>query len=161
MSFKEKPFLVKAFVECQVKVISVYEFQTKLDSYEDSSWALVWSCVSLWFSNKSQFLRRQILDLRLKLRKLMSFKPKWILPKTFFQSQCEVLYVYQFQTKGNSYQDICSVPVCSYLSLRVSNNSESLSRHLLSLSLKLYKFMSFKQKEFLLKAFVECQVELI
>ena len=161
MSFKEKPFLVKAFVECQVEVISVYEFQTKLDSYEDISWALVWSCVSFWFSNKSQFLRRHILDLSLKLRKFMSFKPKWILLKAFVQSQCEGLYVYQFQTKANSYEDICSVPVWSYLSLRVSNNSESLSRHLLSLSLKLYKFMIFKQKRFLLKAFVECQVEVI
>ena len=154
MSFKEKPFLVKAFVECQVKVISVYEFQTKLDSYEDSSWGLVWSCVSLWFSNKSQFLRRQILDLRLKLRKLMSFKPKWILVKTFFQSQCEVLYVYQFQTKGISSEGLCWVSGWTYLNLRISNKSEFLWRHLWSLSLKLSRFMSLKQKRILMKTFV-------
>ena len=91
----------------------------------------------------------------------MSFKPKRILMKTFVESQFEVIYVYEFQTKANSYEDICWVSAWSYVSLWVSNKSEFLWRHLLSLSLKLYKFVSFKQKRFVMNGFVECHVEVL
>ena len=136
-------------------------FETKVDSYEDSSWASVWRWVSLWVSNKSQFLRRHILDVRLRLRNFMSFKPKWILLKTFFESQFQVIYVYEFQTKANSYEDICWVSVSSYISLWVSNKSNFLWRLLLSVRLMLSKFMSFKQKWILLKTFLESQFEVM
>ena len=36
----------------------------------------------------------------------MSFKPKRILMKIFVESLFEVMYVYEFQTKANSYEDI-------------------------------------------------------
>ena len=39
-------------------------------------------------------------------------------------SQFEVMYVYEFQTKANSYEDICSVSVWSYVSLPDSNKRE-------------------------------------
>ena len=136
-------------------------FETKVDSYEDISWASVWRWVSLWVSNKSQFLRRHILDVRLRLRNFMSFKPKWILLKTFFESQFQVIYVYEFQTKANSYEDICWVSVSSYISLWVSNKSNFLWRLLLSVRLMLSKFMSFKQKWILLKTFLESQFEVM
>ena len=136
-------------------------FETKVDSCEDISWASVWSCVSLWVSNKSQFLRRHILDLSLRLRNFMSFKPKWILLKTFFESQFQVIYVYEFQTKANFYEDICWASVWSYGSLWVSNKSESWWWHFLSLSLKFCKFLSFKQKRIFKKIFLESQLEVI
>ena len=136
-------------------------FQTKVDSYEDISWASVWSCGSLWVSKKSQFLRRHILDLSLRLRNFMSFKPKWILLKTFFESQFEVIYVYEFQTKANSYEDICLVSFWSDVSLWIWNQSEFSWTHLLSLSLKLFKFMSFKQNRTLMKTFLGIQFEVM
>ena len=136
-------------------------FQTKVDTDEDISWASVSSCVSLWVWNKSQFLPRHILDLSLKLRKFMSFKPKWILLKTFFESQFEVIYVYEFQIRGNSYEGICWVSFWRYVSLCIWNQSEFSWRHLLSLSLKFHKFMCFKQERNLMKAFVESQFEVI
>ena len=37
----------------------------------------------------------------------MSFKQKQILMKTFVESQFEDMKVYEFQTKANSYEDIC------------------------------------------------------
>ena len=37
----------------------------------------------------------------------MSFKQKRILMKTFLESQFEVMEVYEFQTKANSYEGIC------------------------------------------------------
>ena len=37
----------------------------------------------------------------------MSFKQKRILMKTFVESQFEVIYVYEFQKKANSDEDIC------------------------------------------------------
>ena len=37
----------------------------------------------------------------------MSFNQKRILMNKFVESQCEVLLVYEFQTKVNSYEDIC------------------------------------------------------
>ena len=136
-------------------------FQTKAGSYEDISWASVWSCVSLWVSNKSEFLRIYVLGLSLKLGKSISFKPKWILMKTFVESYFRVMWVSEFHTKGNSSEAICWVSVWNYVTLSVSNKSDFLWTHLLSLILKLCKFMSFKQKRFLMKAFVECQVEVI
>ena len=41
----------------------------------------------------------------------MSFKQKRILMKTFVESQFEIIQLYQFQTKGNSSEDICLVLV--------------------------------------------------
>ena len=136
-------------------------FQTKADSYEDISWASGWCCVSLWVYHKSQFLRRHVLGLSWKLRKFMSFTPKWVLPRTFVESQFEVISVYEFQTKANSYEDICWVSVWSYLSLWIWNQSEFFWRHLLSLSLTLFNFTSFKQDRILMKTFVESQLEVI
>ena len=37
----------------------------------------------------------------------MRFKPKKILIKTFVETQFEVIYVFEFQTKANSYKHIC------------------------------------------------------
>ena len=37
----------------------------------------------------------------------MNFKQKLILMKTFLESQFEVMEVYEFQTKVNSYADVC------------------------------------------------------
>ena len=134
-------------------------FQTKAHSHEDISWASVLGCVSLGVSNKSQFLRRHILGLSLKLRKFMIFKPKPILLKTFVASQFEVRYVFEFQTKANSYEDIFWVSVWSYVSLCVSNKSRFSWRHFLSLSWELRKFMSFKQKPILTETYFRSQFE--
>ena len=91
----------------------------------------------------------------------MIFNLKWTLTKTFVESRFRVIWVYMYQTKGNSSGDICWVSVWSYVSLRVSNKSEFLWITLLSLSLKLCKFMSFEQKRILMKAFVQSQFEVI
>ena len=135
---------MKTFVESQIEVIYVYEFQTKANSYEGICWASVWSYLSLRVSNKIYFLWTHLLSLSLKLCKFMSFKPKRLLMKTFVESQFEVIYVYEFQTKANSYEDVCWGSVWSDVSLWISNQSEFLWRHLLSLSLKLFRFTSFK-----------------
>ena len=89
----------------------------------------------------------------------MIFNLKWTLTKTFVESRFRVIWVYMYQTKGNSSGDICWVSVWSYISLRVSNKSEFLWITLLSLSLKLCKFMSFKQKRILMNKFFESQFE--
>ena len=136
-------------------------FQTKADSYEDISWASVWSCVSLWVSNKSEFLRRHVLGPSLKLGKFLSFKPKWILMRTFVESYFRVMWLSEFHTKGNSYEPICWVSFWSYVSLWVSNKSDFLWRLLLSVKLKLSKFTSFKQNRILMKIFVESQFEVM
>ena len=91
----------------------------------------------------------------------MSFKPKPILLKTFVESKVRVVWVYDFQRTGNSSEDICSLQVWSYLTLRVSNKSEFLRRHILGLSLKLGKFMSLKKKRILMKTFVDPQFEVM
>ena len=91
----------------------------------------------------------------------MGFKPKRILMKTFVESQFVVMYVYEFLTKANSYENICLVSVWSYLSLRVSTKTEVLWRHLLSLSLRLYEFNSFKQNRTYMKTFVEPHFEVM
>ena len=89
----------------------------------------------------------------------MSFKQKCILLKTFFELQFEVMWFYEFQTKVNSDEGICWVSVWSYLSLWVLNKGEFLWRNLLSLSLKLCKFVSFKQNLILMKTLAESQFE--
>ena len=81
--------------------------------------------------------------------------------KTFVESQFEVIFVYEFQTKANSYEDICWVSVWSYLSLGVSNKRGFLWRRFLSFSLKLYKFTSFKKKQILMKTFAGSQFEVM
>ena len=90
-SFKQNPILIKTFVESQFEVIKLYYFQTNADFYENICWASVWSYVSLWVSNKSEYLRRHILGLSLNLPKFISFKPKPIFLKTFVESQFEVM----------------------------------------------------------------------
>ena len=114
----------------------------------------------------------------------MSFQEKRILMNKFVESQFEVMYVYEFPTKENYFEDnfwvsdwsylslrvsknlnpdedICGRWVRSYVSLWVSNQSKFGSRHLWSLSLKLCKLMSFKQKRILMKTFVQSQFEVI
>ena len=91
----------------------------------------------------------------------MSFKEKLILVNKFVQSHFEVMYVYEFPAKASSDEDICWVSVWSYLNFRVSNKTEFLWRHLLSLSLKLCKFMSFEQNRTLTKTFLESQLEVM
>ena len=152
---------MKTFVESHFEVIYVYQFQTKANSYEDISWGLIWSYLSWRVSNKTEFLWTHLLSLSLKLSMFMSFKQKPILMKTFVEPQFEVIYVYDFQTKANSYEDICWVSVWSFLSLWVSNKSEFSWRHLLSLSLKLSMFMSFKKKRILMNPLLESQFEVI
>ena len=82
---------MKTFVESQFEVLSVNEVETEANFYEDISWASVCSCVSLWVSNKSQFLWRDILGLSLKLHNSINFEPKWLLLKTYVESQFEVM----------------------------------------------------------------------
>ena len=141
LGFKQKRIPMKTFVEPQFVVTEVYEFQTKPNFYEDICWVSVLSYESLWVSNKSEFLWRHWFSPSLKLFMFISFKPEQILTKTFVESQFQV---YDFQTKANSHEDICRVSVWNYLSWRVSNKSEFLWRHLLSLGLKLSVFTSFK-----------------
>ena len=136
-------------------------FQTKGDSSEDIFWGSVWSCVTLWVSNKSEFLRSDILGLSLKLVKFMSFKPKWILMKTFVESQFRVMWVYEFHTKRNSSEDISCASLWIDVSLWISNKSDFLLRHLLSLSLKLSRFTSFEQNRILMKTFVQSYFRLM
>ena len=184
MSFNEKLILMKTFVESQFEVIYISEFQTKANSYEDISWGSVWSYLSLRVSNKREFLWRHLLNLSLKLCKLMSLKPEGILMKRFVESKFRVMSVYEFQRKGNSsehissvhfwsylslqfpkktnsYEDISWVAVWSYVTLRVSNKSEFLWRHFLNLSLELSKFMILKWKRVLINKFAECQFEVM
>ena len=126
---------------------------------EDICLVSLWSYVSLWVSNKSGFLWKRLLTLSLKFCKFLNFKPMPIFKKTVLGSQFEVIQVYDFQTKPNSYQDIYWVLVSSYVSLCVSNKSGFLWRHLLSLSLDLPKCMSFKQKRILTETFFRSQFE--
>ena len=161
MSFKQKRILMKAFVEAQFEVIEVYEFQAKLNSYEDTCWVSVWSYVSWWVLNQSDFSWRHLLSLSLKFSMFMSFKQQWILIKTFVESQFEDMLIYQFPTRASSYEDICWASVSSYVNLWVSNKSWFRWRLLFSLSLKLSVFMSFRQKRILMKTFVESQLEVI
>ena len=54
---------------------------------------------------------QKFLCVSLKLRKFMTFKPKQVLIKAFVELQFEVISVYEFQTKANSYEGICGVSV--------------------------------------------------
>ena len=161
MSFKQKRILMKTFVEPQFQVMSVSEFQTKANCDEDICLVSLSSFLRLWVWNQRKFSRRHLLSLSFKLCKFMTVKQKRILVKTFVESQFEVIQVYEFQTNANSYEDICWVSVWSYLSLWVSNKSKFWWRHLLSLSLKLCKFTSFKQKRIFMKTFAESQFEVM
>ena len=122
--------------------MTVYEFQTKANSYGDIRWASFCTYLSLWVSNQIKLLRRHMLSLTLKLCKFMSFKQKRILMKTFVEPQFELMWVSEFQTKANCYEDIRWASVLSFLTLWVSNTTEFLWWHLLSLSLELCQFMS-------------------
>ena len=161
MSFKQKQIVLKAFVESQFEIRYLYEFQTKANSYEHICWVSVWSYVSLLVSNESEFLWRHFLNLSLELCKFMSFKQNLIVMPTFVESQFKVMWVYGFQTKADSYEDICWALVWSYVSLWVSNKSDLLWRYLLSLSFKFFTFMSFKPKQILMKTFVESQFQVM
>ena len=161
MSFKQKRILMKTFVESQFEVIYVYEFQKKANPDEDICWVSFWSYVILWVSNKSEVLWRDLLSFRLNLSKFTSFKQKRILLKIFDETQFEVIQLYEFQTKANSYEDISWVSVWSYGSLWVSNKSEFLCRRLLTRSLKLFKFMCFSQNLILMKIFLESDFEIM
>ena len=154
MSFKPKRILMKTFVESQFQVIYVSEFQKTANSYEEICWVSVSTDKSLWVSHKSEFFSRYLLSLRLKLSNFTSFKQKPILMKTFVEPQFEVIYVYDFQIKANSYEDICWVSVWSYVSLWVSNKSEFSWRRLLSFSFKFSKSTSFKQNLIVMPTFV-------
>ena len=161
MSLKQNGILKITFVDSQLRVMWVYEFQTKANSSEDICWVSVWSYVRFGVSSKSKLLWRRLLRLRLELCKFMSFKHRWILMETFVESQFGIMWVYEFQTKGNSSEDICWGSVSSYVNLWVSNKSEFLWINLLSLSLKLCNFMKFKQNRILMKTFIESQFEVI
>ena len=91
----------------------------------------------------------------------MSFQQKRVLLNKLIESQFEVMYIYEFQRKANSHEDISWVSVWSYLSWRVTTKTEFLYRHLLSLSLKLCKFLSFKQKQIRMKTFVESEFQIM
>ena len=160
------------------------ESQATANSDEDVSWVSGWSYVTLWVSNKSgfwwrhllslslelcelwvsnkrEFFWRYLLSLSFKLFKFMSLKQNRSLKMTFVESQFRVMWVYEFQTKGNSSEDICWGSVSSYVNLWVSNKSEFLWINLLSLSLKLCNFMKFKQKRFLMKTFIESKFQVL
>ena len=124
-------------------------------------WVSVWSYVSLLFSNKIGFLWRHFLSFSLELCKFTTWKQKSILTKTYFRSQFEVTEVYEFQTKAKSSEDICWVLVWGYVSLWISNKSEFWWINFLSLSLKLCKFMSYKQRRILMKTFIELDSEVM
>ena len=128
---------------------------------EGICWVSVCSYPGLRVSNQGEFLWRHLVSLSLKFCKFMSFIQKRILMNKFVVSHFEVMQVYEFQKKPNSYEDICSVSVWSYVSLPVSNKREFLWRYLLSLSFKLSKFTNFKRKGILMKTFVESQFELM
>ena len=161
MSFKPKQILMKTFFESQFVVMYVYEFLTKANSHENICLVSIWSYLSLRVSTKTEVLWRHLLSLSWKLCKFNSFKQNRTYMKTFVEPQIEVMLVYEFQTKAIYYEGICWVSVWSYASLWVSNKSEFLWRHLLSPSLKLSNFTSFKQKGILMKIFVESQFEVI
>ena len=161
MSLKQNRILKMTFVDSEFGVMWVYEFLPKGNSYEDICWVSIWSYVRFGVSSNSELLWRRLLSLRLELCKFMSFKQRWILMETFVESQFRVMWVYEFQTKGKSSEDICWGSVSSYVNWSVSNKSEFLWINLLTLSLKLCNFMKFKQKRILMKTFIESQFEVM
>ena len=117
MGFKQKPIFMKTFFEPQFRVMWVYELQAQGNSSEDICWGWVSSYVNWSVSNKSDFLWINLLTLSLKLCNFMKFKQKRILMKTFIESQFEVMWVSEFQTKANCYEDIFLVSVWIFLRL--------------------------------------------
>ena len=131
LSFKQKQILTDTFFRSEFKVTKLSQFQSKANSYEDICWvsfwsyvglwvwnkansyinvcwASVWSYVSLWISHQCEFLRRHLLGLSLKLSRFTTFKQNRILIKTYIECQFEVMQLYVFQTKADSYEDISS-----------------------------------------------------
>ena len=161
MSFKKKRILMKAFVEAQFRVMSFHEFYTNGNFSEDICWVSVLSYLSLRVSNKREIWWRHLLSLSFKLSKFTSFKHTRIFMKTFVESQFEVMLICKFQTKANSYEDICWASPWSYVSWWVSKKSEFLWINLLSLSLKLCMFMSSQQKRVFMYTFVDSKFEVI
>ena len=155
MSLKQNRILKMTFVDPQFGVMWVYEFLPKGNSYEDICWVSIWNYVRFGVSSNSKLLWRRLVSLRLELCKFMSFKQKWILMETFAESQSRVMWVYEFQTQGNSSEGICWGSVSSYLNWSVSNKSDFLWINLLSISLRLCNFIKFKQKRILMKTFIE------
>ena len=143
LSFKPKRILMKTFFESQFVVMYVSEFLKKANSDENICLVSIWSYLSLPVSTKTEVFWRHLLSLSWKLCKFNSFKQNRTYMKTFVEPQFEVMLVYEFQTKAIYYEGICWVSVWSYASLWVSNKSEFLWINLLSLNLKLCKFMSF------------------
>ena len=101
MGFKQKPIFMKTFFEPQFRVMWAYELQTQGNSSEDICWGSVSSYINWSVSNKSEFLWINLLTLSLKLCNFMKFKQKRILMKTFIESQFEVMWISEFQTKAN------------------------------------------------------------
>ena len=122
-SFKPKRIFMNTFAEVQFEIVYVYEFQTKVNSYEGICWVPVWSYLSWRVSNKTEFLWTHLLSLSLELWKFLTFKQNRTLMKTFGESQFEVIYVYAFQIKANSYEDISWGSIWIPLNLRVSNKT--------------------------------------
>ena len=120
MSFKQKRILMKTFAEAQFRVMSVYEFHTNATSSEDICWVSVLSYLRLRVANERGFLWRHLLSFSLKLSKITSFKHDRIFMKTFVHSQFEVMLICEFQTKADSYEDICWASLWSYVSWWVS-----------------------------------------
>ena len=79
----------------------------------------------------------------------------------FVECQFEVVLAHECKTKVNSYQDICWASLLSYVILWILNKSKFQWRHFLSVTLKLCKFMGFKQKRIFLNKFVEYQFEVL
>ena len=146
MNFKHERILLKTFVEPHFEVMQVYEFQAKANFYKGICLVSVWSYLGLRLSKKTEFLWRHLLSRSLKLSKFTTFNYKRILMKTFVESQFEVMFVCEFQTKANSYEDIYWASLWSYVTWWVSNKTEFLWSYLFDLSLKLCKFTSFKKK---------------
>ena len=91
----------------------------------------------------------------------MSFKRKWILIETFVGPLFGLMWVYEFQTKENSSEDIFWGSVSSYVNLWVSNKNEFLWINMLTLILKLLNFVKFKQKRILMKTFADSQFQVM
>ena len=161
MGFKPKRILMKTFVESQFVVMYVYEFLTKANSYENICLVSLWSYLSLRVSTKTEVFWRHLLSLSLKLYELNISNKIELIWRRLLSLSLKLSYFMSFETKANSFEDICWVSVSSYLILWVSNKRGFFWRRLLSLNLNLYKFTSFKQKRILMKTFAGSQLEVL
>ena len=152
---------MKTLVVSQFIVMSFHEFHTNGNSSEDNCWVSVLSYLSLRVSNKREILWRHFLCLSSKFSRFTSLKNQQIFMKTLLESQFEVIEVYIYQTKADSYKDISWASARCCVSFWVSNKSQFLRRHILGLSLKLRKFMSSIPKRILLRTFVESKFEVM